>query len=123
MLRLRGLHGREADALIDAHRDEVVRTTATGKVTAGAAGGEITQPAPAQSFFVPGRTYVASEAPGGRRWCFRCDTLTTHPEDGERTALGWRRWAGQWEPHAYAEDDWELLVMSGIADSGSGGDA
>ncbi len=53
-------------------------------------------------FYEPGHTY---SDPNG--WKFRVDTITTHPDDGERTALGWRYWTG-WEPYAYGEDDWEV---------------
>jgi len=47
-------------------------------------------------------------------WRFRCDTITTHPEDCERTALGWRYFRGEWEPIAYGEDDWDLHLTVGM---------
>ncbi|MFD5632412.1 hypothetical protein [Streptomyces sp. NPDC127072] len=57
-------------------------------------------------FFEPGRTYAE---PGDTTdWRFRCDSITTHPDGGERTALGWRHFHGQWEPYAYGEDDFEI---------------
>ncbi|MFD4343432.1 hypothetical protein ACFWQ6_00870 [Streptomyces coelicoflavus] len=37
----------------------------------------------AADFFQPGHTYRHSA------WSFRCDALTTHPDTGERVALGW----------------------------------
>ncbi|MGW3428940.1 hypothetical protein ACWDHW_13430 [Streptomyces melanosporofaciens] len=77
-----------------------------GKVSP--AGAEITQPA---DFFQPGHTYSDDE----HGWKFRVDTVTTHPETGERTALGWRYWTG-WEPYAYGEDDWEIHQMVGHTD-------
>jgi hypothetical protein len=52
-------------------------------------------------FYRPGHTYT-----GKYGWKFRCDVITTHPEDGERTALGWRFFNGSWEAYAYGEDDW-----------------
>lgn len=58
-------------------------------------------------FFQPGTTYTDAKHPE-YDWRFRCDTVTTHPDDGERTALGWRHFRGQWEPYAYGEDDWDI---------------
>ncbi|MFJ6615421.1 hypothetical protein ACIQPT_34670 [Streptomyces sp. NPDC091289] len=63
-------------------------------------------------FYEPGHTY--SETNPAYDWAFRCDTVTAHPEDGERTALGWRRFKGVWEPYAYGEDDWDLHALVGI---------
>jgi hypothetical protein len=57
-------------------------------------------------FFEPDRTYT--EPDGSTDWRFRCDTVTTHPRTGERTAIGWRHFRGEWEPCAYGEDDWEI---------------
>ncbi|MFD3310103.1 hypothetical protein [Streptomyces sp. NPDC058694] len=66
-----------------------------------ATGGESTP-----DFFEVGRTYTE---PGDTTdWKFRVDRVTTHPEDGERTALGWRHFHGEWEPYAYGEDDFEV---------------
>ncbi|MEU6397864.1 hypothetical protein ABZ867_12890 [Streptomyces cinnamoneus] len=59
-------------------------------------------------FFQPGHTYS-----DGDLWAFRCDMVTTHPEDGERTALGWRRCNGQWDPYAYGPNDWEISSVVG----------
>jgi len=57
-------------------------------------------------FFQPGRTYTE---PGDTTdWRFRCDAITTHPEDGGRTALGWRHFRGEWSECAYGEDDFEI---------------
>lgn len=69
---------------------------------------------PAPGFFQPGRTYA--EPSGTTDWRFRCDSLTTHPDDGERTALGWRRFRGEWEPYAYGEGDWEIHEHVGTID-------
>jgi hypothetical protein len=66
-------------------------------------------------FFQPGHTYAGS---GG--WRFRCDTVTTHPEDGELTALGWRYFNGRWEPIAYHQDDWETHQADGHTDIAEG---
>lgn len=66
-------------------------------------------------FFQPGHTYAQSEFPQ-YDWRFRCDTVTAHPEDGERTALGWRFWRGNWEAYAYGEDDWEVHLHVGLTD-------
>jgi hypothetical protein len=69
--------------------------------------------------FEPGRTYTD---PGAQfDWAFRCDTVTTRPDTGERTALGWRRHRGQWEPYSYTTDDWEIHQVAGISDDIDGG--
>ncbi|MBD0743492.1 hypothetical protein [Streptomyces sp. CBMA152] len=57
----------------------------------------------ASEFFEVGRTYLGSYG-----WRFRVDVITTHPENGERAALGWRFFNDVWEPIAYYEDDWDL---------------
>lgn len=69
-------------------------------------------------FFEVGRTYTE---PGDTTdWRFRCDSITTHPEDGERTALGWRHFHGVWEPCAYGEDDFEIhQIADAIGQEGS----
>lgn len=72
-------------------------------------------------FFEPGRTYTHVD--DGTDWKFRVDTVTTHPEDGERTALGWRHFRGQWEPIAYGEDDYEIHRHVGTVDVTEGGAA
>lgn len=61
----------------------------------------------AADFYEPGKTYVSAEFPQ-YDWRFRCDHITAHPEDGERTALGWRYWRGHWEAYAYGECDWSI---------------
>lgn len=66
-------------------------------------------------FFEPGRTYTHTG--DGTDWRFRVDSITTHPEDGARTALGWRHFRGVWEPYAYDEDDWELHQAVGITEA------
>ncbi|WP_055590409.1 hypothetical protein [Peterkaempfera griseoplana] len=109
--RLRGIlaahmTGIEIDALIADIQAE------TGKVTS--TGGAITQPA---DFYQPGRTYS-----GPYGWRFRADTITTHPQDGERTALGWRYWADEWEPYACGEADWEIGQFASWTGSGEAGD-
>lgn len=76
---------------------------------------------PAPDFFEPGRTYTHVD--DGTDWKFRVDTVTTHPEDGERTALGWRHFRGQWEPIAYGEDDYEVHRYVGTVDVTEGGAA
>jgi hypothetical protein len=71
--------------------------------------------APAEAdFYRPGHTYTAPEY----GWKFRCDTVTTHPEDSELTALGWRFFHGEWEPYAYHEDDWDIAKFDGTATTG-----
>jgi hypothetical protein len=64
----------------------------------------------AVDFFQPGCTYVNAEHPQ-YGWRFRCDAITTHPEDGELTALGWRFFNGDWEPYGYGKDDWEIIRL------------
>lgn len=75
----------------------------------------------AADFFRPGHTYVNAEFPE-HQWKFRCDSVTTHPEDGERTALGWRFFNGEWDAIAYGEADWEIHQLVGLADVTEGGD-
>lgn len=58
------------------------------------------------TFFEPGRTY--SEPDGSTDWQFRCETVTTHPATGQRTAIGWRHFRGEWEICAHDEGDWEI---------------
>ena len=70
-------------------------------------------------FFQIGHTYSDS---GGYDWKFRVDTVTTHPEDGERTALGWRFFNGEWEPYAYGEDDFEIHQIVGHIDATEAGE-
>lgn len=62
-------------------------------------------------FFDPGCTYR-----DGSRWAFRCDMITTHPESGERIALGWCYFSGVWEARAYTDDDWEFVAACGFSD-------
>ncbi|WP_199572672.1 hypothetical protein [Streptomyces murinus] len=71
----------------------------------------------APDFFQPGHTYT-----GAHGWKFRVDAITTHPEDGERIALGWRFWSGAWEPYAYGEDDWDVHQVVNHFDSAEGGE-
>ena len=66
-------------------------------------------------FFEPGHTYTHVD--DGTDWKFRVGTVTTHPEDGERTALGWRHFRGVWEPYAYYEDDFDVHLHCGLADA------
>ncbi|MEW2250421.1 hypothetical protein AB0907_24140 [Streptomyces sp. NPDC006975] len=75
-------------------------------------------PAADADFFQPGHTYAER---GG--WRFRCDTITSHPADGELTALGWRFHAGRWEPIAYHRDDWETHRAAGHIDGTAQGGA
>lgn len=62
-------------------------------------------------FFEPGYTYR-----DGIQWMFRCEMITTHPESGERVALGWCFFKGVWEARAYTEDDWEINIECGFSD-------
>lgn len=71
-------------------------------------------------FFEPGRTYTHVD--DRTDWMFRVDTVTTHPEDGERTALGWRHFRGQWDPYAYGEDDFDVQQHVGLHDVTSAGE-
>lgn len=71
-------------------------------------------------FFQIGHTYTNSEFPQ-YGWKFRADTITTHPEDGERTALGWRFFNGEWGPYAYSEGDWEIQQLVGHTDATADG--
>ncbi|MFE7626054.1 hypothetical protein [Streptomyces sp. NPDC057509] len=94
------VHGDEFDAADDAALESLRRLT-----------GEVT---PAPDFYQPGYTYSDTDP----EWRFRCDSVTTHPEDGERTALGWRFFRGEWDAIAYGEDDWDLCKFDGRAATG-----
>ncbi|MFB6813077.1 hypothetical protein ACFCV8_00820 [Streptomyces sp. NPDC056347] len=74
----------------------------------------------AADFYQPGHTYTSGRFPQ-YGWKFRCDTVITHPEDSERTALGWRFFHGKWEPYAYGEDDWDVhnFREDGLVDEGT----
>ena len=69
-------------------------------------------PAAAPVFFQVGHTYSDDQY----GWKFRVDHITTHPEDGERTALGWRFFNGEWDAIAYDEGDWEIHQLAAITD-------
>jgi hypothetical protein len=103
----RAMGGRERAAQADA-----VAAMAS-KLERGAVRPDNLRTLPAD-FFEPGHTYAAAET--GPDWKFRVDTVTTHPEDGERTALGWRYFDGEWEPYAYYEDDWDVHQHVGHRD-------
>ena len=74
----------------------------------------------APDFFQPGHTYADTDH--GTDWKFRCDSVTTHPDNNERTALGWRFFRGEWEPYAYHEDDWDVHQHLGHTDVTEGGE-
>lgn len=59
-------------------------------------------------FYVVGETYTVPTT----GWGFRVDCITTHPDDGSKTALGWRYWGGRWEPYAHEEADWDIYEHS-----------
>lgn len=67
-------------------------------------------------FFEPGHTYA--DPSSDYDWKFRVDAVTTHPETGKRTALGWRSFRGEWGPYAYNEDDFEIHLIAGMTDGG-----
>lgn len=70
-------------------------------------------------FYQVGHTYT--EPDGLTDWKFRVDHVTTHPDDGERTALGWRHFRGEWEPYAYGEDDFEIhQIADALTEGGDG---
>ncbi|MER8219738.1 hypothetical protein ABTZ58_03890 [Streptomyces sp. NPDC094143] len=71
-------------------------------------------------FYEAGHTYTHVD--DGTDWLFRVDTVTAHPERGERTALGWRHFKGQWEAIAYDEDDYEIHLCVGLIDITEGGE-
>lgn len=62
----------------------------------------------APDFYQSGYVYSYPRYADGYDWKFRVDAITAHPEDGERVALGWRYWKGEWEPYAYDEDSWDI---------------
>jgi hypothetical protein len=65
----------------------------------------------ADDFFQPGHTYAYSV------WQFRCDTVTTHPATGERSALGWLRCSGgSWQTSDQSEREWADGVWADAAE-------
>lgn len=61
-------------------------------------------------FYEVGKTYESIRT---TTWKFRVDCITTHPEDGSKTALGWRYIGdGEWEAYSYEESDWEIFQTS-----------
>jgi hypothetical protein len=71
---------------------------------------------PAPDFYQVGHTYTDPNA--DYDWKFRVDAITTHPENGERTALGWRHFRGEWAEMAYGEDSFEIHLIAGMTDGG-----
>lgn len=52
-------------------------------------------------FFQPGHRYALEI------WRFHCATVTTHPDTGERQAIGWIRVSdGSWTAYAYSATEW-----------------
>jgi hypothetical protein len=70
-------------------------------------------------FYQVGHTYT--EPDGATDWRFRVDHITTHPEDGERTAIGWRHFRSEWDVYAYGDDDFEIHRLVGYIDVTEGG--
>jgi hypothetical protein len=70
-------------------------------------------------FYQVGHTYT--EPDGATDWRFRVDHIATHPEDGERTAIGWRHFRGEWDVYAYGEDDFEIHRLVGYVDATEAG--
>ncbi|WP_432164917.1 hypothetical protein [Streptomyces sp. bgisy031] len=64
------------------------------------------------NFYQPGHTYADTDP--NNDWAFRVDYITTHPENGELAALGWRHFKGEWEPYAYFADDWDIHRIAGF---------
>lgn len=67
-------------------------------------------------FYEVGRTYTDPSA--DYDWKFRVDAVTTHPQTGERMALGWRHFRGEWAEMAYGEDSFEIHLIAGMTDGG-----
>lgn len=84
---------------------------AAGKGT-GATGGE---PTPAD-FYQAGQTYQDLDGT-----TFRCDVVTTDPEDGEPSALGWGRFKGEWFPDSCGPEDWAMYQEGLKLRTASGG--
>ncbi|MET9012284.1 hypothetical protein ABZX74_15400 [Streptomyces olivaceoviridis] len=62
-------------------------------------------------FYEPGYTYAKAHG-----WKFRVDMITTHPADGEKTALGWRYFRDDWEPYEYGPLDWQIHQQTGFTE-------
>lgn len=121
ILRWLGKKAREYRATgtkADRARADLISTLAS-KISRGAVRPDNTRlPAGVEpTFFEPGYTYTNPEFPQ-YGWRFRCDTVTTHPEDGELTALGWRFFKDEWEPYAYYQDDWDVHQYVGHVTEG-----
>jgi hypothetical protein len=86
-----GWNQKRAAALVAQHRSEVL-----GEATGA-------------DFFQPGHTYK-HEA-----WTFRCDAITTHPDTGERTVLGWFRFRNDtWRSLSCGEAEWAEGIWADI---------
>ena len=84
------------------------------KIARGAVRPDNLRMLPDAGFFEVDHTYVGNDS--AYDWKFRVDAITTHPEDGERTALGWRFFNGAWTEITYGEGDWEIHQLAGIVD-------
>jgi hypothetical protein len=134
-----------AGRMLDAHRSEVLAEVTTwlikkarefhasrrkqereqgdtcavlaSKIARGAVRANNTLMLPNAGFFEVDHTYAE---PGDTTdWRFRCDAITTHPGTGERIALGWRHFRGEWTECAYGEDDWEIHRLTGVTEAGA----
>ncbi|MET8978505.1 hypothetical protein ABZX85_23095 [Streptomyces sp. NPDC004539] len=57
----------------------------------------------ATPFFQPGHVYALADD-----WQFRCDTVSTDPNTGERAAIGWLRVrSSPWTTYAYTASEWD----------------
>lgn len=90
------------------------------KIARGAVRSNNLRMLPNAGFFEVDHTYASSDP--AYDWKFRVDAITTSPEDGELTALGWRHFHGQWEPYEYGAGDWEIHQSVGTIDVTEGGD-
>lgn len=89
------------------------------KIARGAVHPDNLRMLPNAGFYEVDHTYASSDP--AYDWQFRVDAITTNPDDGELSALGWRHFNGQWEPYAYGADDWEIHQLTGTADVTEGG--
>lgn len=64
---------------------------------------------PTTDFFQVGHAYKHAS------WTFRVDAITSHPDTGERTVLGWFRFLNDsWRPLSCGEAEWAEGVWTDI---------
>ncbi|MGW5430411.1 hypothetical protein ACWET9_24845 [Streptomyces sp. NPDC004059] len=104
-------YGQFLAGKFDAHRAEVLTEVTTSAYACPC------RVLPEPGFFEPGREYHATEHATLR---FRCLTVDTHPDTGERRAFGWRmnERTGLWRPSCLDPDDWACCDWTEVTEGG-----